>query len=206
MALTRLKFGYQPQPLPPAISDYLDFVSGFVERHRVDLAEGFRGFVPSDYQAVYQCLNAISNSHLLCGNRFCEWGSGLGVVASLAAMIGYESYGVEKDTTLSDVAEEIRQARGISVTLVNGSFIPSGSDDLIDDAFANNDGELSLNTDSDRAYDDLGSELAGFDLVFSFPWPGDTRLTERIFDRFAAQGAILMVYHESESMALHRKK
>lgn len=46
-------------------------------------------FVASDYQVVYTVLAALRRG------RFCEWGSGMGVVTGLAAMLGYNAYGVE---------------------------------------------------------------------------------------------------------------
>ena len=188
------------------VSAFLEAVDDLVEQHRVNTATRFRGFVPSDYVAIYRCLTALYDSHLLCGDRFCEWGSGVSVVASLAAMIGYESYGIEYDGKLCTVAEGIREDFDVPVELVNGSFIPEGVDDLIDDAFATQDGELALHIDPDHAYEEMGYAINDFDLIFSYPWPNDIELTHDIFDRCAAPGAMLLAYYDDESIALYRKE
>ncbi len=50
------------------------------------------GFVPSDFETVYRALRAITEAKLAPGNSLCEWGSGFGVVASLAAMLGFKVF------------------------------------------------------------------------------------------------------------------
>ncbi len=44
------------------------------------------GFALSGFATVYQSLRAIAEAKLAPGNSFCEWGSGFGVAASLAAI------------------------------------------------------------------------------------------------------------------------
>lgn len=205
MTLTQIELAYDSVVVPGEVADFLQAVDALVEQHRVNTAVSFRGFVPSDYIATYRCLKAIYDSHLLCGNRFCEWGSGISVVASLAGMIGYDSYGIEYDRNLCVVAEGISRDFDVPVELVHGSFIPAGVEDLIDDAFATYDGELALHTDPDSAYAEMGQEVDDFDLIFAYPWPNDVELTHDIFDRCAAQGALLLAYYDTDTVALFRK-
>jgi len=205
MALTRIELAYESVSIPTDIFDFLQAVDGLVEQHRVNTAICFQGFVPSDYVLTYQCLRALYDSHLLCGTRFCEWGSGISVVASLAAMIGYEAHGIEYDEQLCGVAEGIRRDFDVPVELVQGSFIPTGVEDLLDEAFATYNGELALHTEPDRAYGELGHGVDDFDLIFTYPWPNDLEVTQHIFDRCAAQGALLLAYYDTDTIALFRK-
>ncbi|MDG2383342.1 MAG: hypothetical protein P8N76_16855 [Pirellulaceae bacterium] len=205
MPLNTIPFDYKSIAIPPEITQFLNSVDDLVESHRVNTAKRFRGFVPSDYPDLYQCLKAIHASDLTCGNRFCEWGSGISVVTSLAAMIGFESYGIEYDTTLCDVAAQIHQGLQVPVNIVNGSFIPEGVDDLIDKAFSEQEGELALHTEPDSAYDEIGYEIEDFDLIFAYPWPNDVALIHNLFERRAAQGALLLIYYETDLIDLHRK-
>ena len=205
MTLTRIELAYESVSVPTEIFDFLQAIDDLVEQHRVNTAVCFRGFVPSDYVATYRCLKSLYDSHLLCGDRFCEWGSGVSVVASLAAMIGYESYGIEYNRTLCTVAEGISREFKVPVELVHGSFIPAGVEDLIDDAFATYDGELALHTDPDSTYAELGYGVDDFDLIFSYPWPNDVEVTHDIFDRCAAQGALLLAYYDTDTITLFRK-
>ena len=57
-------------------------------------------FVVCDFALADAAIDWICRERLLCGDSFCEWGSGLGVVASMAAMLGFESYGIEIDEQL----------------------------------------------------------------------------------------------------------
>ena len=206
MTLHCVEFEHEPLPTPHNIVEFLSAVDELIEQHRVNSATTFRGFVPSNYPVIYGCLKSIYDSRLVCGDRFCEWGSGVGVVASLAAMVGYESYGIEYDGNLCRVAEGIRAAFDVPVKLVHGSFIPEGVEDLIDDAFVSYDGELALHTGADRAYDEIGYAIRDFDLIFAYPWPNDIELTYKIFDRCAAQAALLLVYYDDAAIALYRKQ
>ena len=206
MTLNCIEFDHESQATPGKIVEFLRAIENVVKQHRVNTATSFRGFVPSDYQVIYRCLKALFDSHLLTGERFCEWGSGVSVVASLAAMIGYESFGIEYDGNLCTAAEGIHEEFDISVALVNGSFIPEGVEDLIIDAFAACDGELALHTDADRAYEDIDYAINDFDIIFAYPWPNDLELTLKIFDRCAARGAMLLAYCDVDSIALYRKE
>jgi hypothetical protein len=205
MTLNCIEFDSESVATPSEIVEFLRAVDHLVESHRVNTPTKIRGFVPSDYLAIYPCLKVVYDSHLLCGDRFCEWGSGVGLVASLAAMVGYESYGIEYDGNLCTVAEGIFEDFDVPVNLVNGSFIPDGVEDLVQDAYATHDGELALHTDPDRAYDEIGYAINDFDLIFAYPWPNDVELTHGIFDRCAARGAMLLAYYDADSIALYRK-
>ncbi|MDZ4852394.1 MAG: hypothetical protein SGI77_24160 [Pirellulaceae bacterium] len=164
------------------------------------------GFYPSCFEMVYRALFEISERRLSAGNAFCEWGSGFGVTASLAAMLGFDSYGIEIDPELYEVSESLAEQFGIPVTFIMGSFIPAGSDRIIDRAYTNFDGDLMLTPHSDATYENLGLEVGDFDLIFAYPWPKDAKLTASLFDRFASSDALLLTYNGLESMRLQRKR
>ncbi len=206
MSLQQIPLDPTNVTVPREIIEFLREIEGVVETHRTNTPMALRGFVPSDYRMVYACLKSLRDSNLLCGDRFCEWGSGVGVVAILAAMVGFESYGIEYDPALCAVAEKMSEEFAAPVKFVPGSFVPDGVEDLIDEAFTTQEGELSLYPDADQAYDELGYTIDDFDLVFTYPWPNDVELTLAIFDRCAARGALLLAYHADRSIALHRKR
>ena len=60
-------------------------------------------------------------------------------------------------------------------------------------------------TDWPSGYDELGKDIDEFDLFFAFPWPGEHRYWESIFDHHAADGALLLTYHGIERLRLHRR-
>ena len=129
------------------------------------------GFVPSDFKMVYHALRAITEGNLAPGNSLCEWGSGLGVVASLAAMLEFKVCGIEIERGLVDASRRLADDFGLPVKFVQGSFIPSGAESCAEEAYADNNAEYSwLVTGADNAYDELGLDPDDFDVVFASPW------------------------------------
>lgn len=206
VSLKEIDLANTQSALPGDVADFLAEADERVGHFRSKNFCGFRGFVPSDFVALYHALREITTSNLMTGSDFCEWGSGLGVVASLAAMLGLDAVGIEIDRDLVDGANELANDFDIPVEFVNGSFIPQGADSLIDSAYAECDGALSLDAHADAAYDELGLEVRDFDLIFAYPWPNDEELTASLFERFAAPGALLLTYDEANSVRLRRKR
>ena len=164
------------------------------------------GFAPSGFGTVYQSLRAIAEAKLAPGNSFCEWGSGFGVAASLAAMLKFRSYGIEIESDLVDASKRLADDFGLPVEFVHGSFIPPGSGTYAKEACANNNAEFSgLVTDADNPYCELGFEPDDFDVVFAYPWPGDEHVIENLFAHYAAEGALLLTYNKYHSVRLRRK-
>jgi hypothetical protein len=159
------------------------------------------GFVPSGFVSVYHALRAITAANLAPGTSLCEWGSGFGVVASLAAMLEFKACGIEIEKDLVDASRRLADDFGLPVEFVHGSFIPSGAE-----AYADNNAEFSwLVTDSDNAYDELGLDLDDFDVVFAYPWPGEEYLITSLFEKYAAEGALLLMYDQFNSVRLLSK-
>ena len=80
------------------------------------------GFVPSDFPRVYRVLRAVAEARATPGNLFCEWGSGFGVTACLAAMLDFDAVGIEIDSDLVDATVE-QEASRLRETPVQ-SFLP----------------------------------------------------------------------------------
>ncbi|QDV53195.1 hypothetical protein Enr17x_52670 [Gimesia fumaroli] len=164
------------------------------------------GFVPSDYKTVYHALQAITVGNLAPGNSFCEWGSGFGVVASLAAMLEFMACGIEIEEELVDASRRLADDFGLPVEFVQGSFIPSGAESCAEEAYVDNNATYSwLITDAEDGYEELQLDLDEFDVVFAYPWPGEDYLISSLFEKYAAEGALLLTYDYPESVYLRRK-
>ena len=164
------------------------------------------GFVQSDYTTVYAALQAVLGTPGSACRSFCEWGSGLGVVTSLASML-----------ELSALWDRDRPEAGGSGRRVGSRFrtgcrvhswqlhpAPGGSDRRT--GLRRQCGRDVLARDEhDNAYDELGLDVDDFDLIFAYPWPGEQQVVEQLFDRFAARGALLLLYDQFDSVRLLRK-
>jgi len=174
-------------------------VSQFVRNSPIHLT----GFVASDFVAVYRSRRAITEANLAAGSSLCEWGSGFGVVASLAAMLEFKVCGIEIDGGLVDASRRLADDFGLPVEFVHGSFIPSGAEACAEEAYADNNAEYSwLVTDADDAYDELGLDPDDFDVVFAYPWPGEEYLIASLFEKYAAENALLLMYDQFNSVRL----
>jgi hypothetical protein len=160
----------------------------------------FPGFVPSDYHGIYGVLCGLAESDR-ADRGFCEWGSGFGVVACLAAMLDFDAVGIEIEEELVDAARQFAEDFGLPVEFVHDSFIPADYQP-ISVAF----GEFSwLVTERRGAHQELTFEPEEFDIIFAYPWPDDERATADLFERYAADHAVLLTYHESDRYRLRRK-
>jgi hypothetical protein len=177
-------------------------VSQFVRNSPIRIT----GFVPSDFVTVYHSLRAITEASLAPGTSFCEWGSGFGVVASLAAMLEFKVCGIEIERGLVDASRRLADDFGLPVEFVHGSFVPSGAEADVEEAYADTSAEYFwLSTDADGAYNELGLGPHDFDVVFAYPWPGEECLIEGLFEKYAAEEALLLTYDQYNSVRIRRK-
>jgi len=192
-----------PEPedaaLPPRVVAVIEEaerrVASILERRTVP------GFVCSEYRRVGRALRGIVEENLATGNALCEWGSGLGVVALMAACQGLNACGIEIDPGLVDAANELAEDLGLDVEFVCGTFVPHGGEDLTD--VLQEFGWLSAG--GACGYDLLGADPDEFDVVFAYPWPGEEAVIEGLFERFAADSALLLTFHGLEGLRLRRK-
>jgi hypothetical protein len=173
------------------------------ERRAAAIAErGTRpGFVCSDFERVSRALHAIRDANLATGDLCCEWGSGLGVVAMLTALEGFHACGIEIDPLLVDEANALAEESGLDVEFVCGTFVPPGGEHLTD--VEQEFGWLSAG--GQCGHELLGIEPDELDLVFAYPWPGEEQVVEDLFERFAADDALLLTFHGLEDLRLQRK-
>ncbi len=153
------------------------------------------GFAPSDFEIVYHVLRAIVDKNNTPGNLFCEWGSGFGVVASLAGMLGFDAYGIEIDRDLYDASRSLASEFELPAKFIHGNFISHGDFKTVNE-FA---------TERASAYQKLGLHVYDFDVVFAYPWPSEERVIEELFERRAREGALLMTFNRYNFVRLHRK-
>lgn len=186
----------------PAIEGFLSDAEARIEAFTRRRSPPIHNFVACDFRVVSDSLQWIISQSLLTGETMCEWGSGFGVVAMLAAWHGLDAVGIEVEPDLIQQADSLASDYELDVHFGQGSFIPDEASALVQ-SFSD---IAHIDVDSRSAYDDLDFEPADFDLFFAFPWPGEQECWESIFDHVASSGAMLLTYQGINDMQLLRKQ
>ncbi len=157
-------------------------------------------FVAADYGLVYQHLDWITENQPSIGRRFLEWGCGFATVACLADDLDWASYAIESHIDLVKQARLTMQQCGANIELFEGNFLPSSAEQLAADPML-----PSLGHPGESPYEVWDLEIDDFSLIYSYPWPGEDEFHEDVFDRFAANGAMLLMFIGPNEMRLWRK-
>lgn len=152
--------------------------------------ERIPSFEPSNYFAAAGVLSAIRKQGLVRGNRFCEWGSGFGIVTCLAAMAGFDACGIEIEANLIENAMELAVDYGLDVQYHHGSYRP----------------EKRLDPETWASAFSGPQCFSPFeqDLIYIYPWPAEVAQTERLFRRFAPSGALMVSYQGGGNFRVRR--
>lgn len=147
----------------------------------------FHPFVASDYDAVRRALEV----HCRPGQRFLELGSANGAITLMAAALGCDAYGLELDSDLVRTAREMATRVGVSATFVVGSFLPAG----YRWPSADDQGYTSTLDAGESGYVKLGKGLDDFDIVFAYPWDGDTALMLNLVRDYGSAESLVLLHH-----------
>jgi predicted O-methyltransferase YrrM len=188
-------------PMPADVSALIADAKERIDELEDKSRAAMPAFVPSDFELTYRALVAVDQANLATGRRFLEWGSGIGVVACLAATLGFDAIGIEIEAPLVEIADELAAAHHLDAEFICGSFVPHGTEITVGTA----DDFAWLSTTGPVAYDDLDLEPNDFDMIFAYPWPGEEQIIFDLFAAHAANGALLLTYHGIEGVRLQRK-
>ena len=188
-------------PIPAEIGRRIEWARARIEafQDRWDRPQ-IEQFVAADYTLVYQSLCWMLQTQPMIGRRFLEWGSGFAVVSALAAELDFDAIGIEAEHDLLREGNRTIRDWEAPVELVHGNFLPPGCESLAEDPAL-----PSLGHPVVSGYRQLGMELDDFAIVYAYPWPGEDAFHESVFDRYAARGAMLMLFCGPNDVRLWRK-
>jgi hypothetical protein len=131
----------------------------------------------------------------------------------MAALLGYEAYGLEIDTELVRLSRAIARRLRIPVEILCTSLFPEGYE-----AYAGVDGVALVTPAASRSapnandagrrplrYEGMAIDIAAIGVFFAYPWPEEQELMQQLFDAVAREGAILVVYHTDTDIRVFRK-
>lgn len=211
MALEALDLDFPTIDLPAAVARLIEESERRLDqfyakqRHR-----RFPRFLPSDSALVFAAMAYVTQHDLVPGRVFCEWGSGFGTGTCLAALLGYEAYGIEIQSELAQVSREMARELDIPVQILCVSYIPEGyesysgvgGEDLVkSELFL--DPEAAI--DRNLRYEGMDIDIGSIDLFFVYPWPEEQDLMMKLFDAVAVEGAILIAYYSPKEICVYRK-
>lgn len=182
------------------------FIESATERARRFLSHnpGITTLLGSDPRAFCFGLRALRQNGVLRGGNFCDWGSGIGLMAGLAALNGFSAYGIELEPAFVTEAESLCRQFSLPVKFVSGSFVPAGLDECF--GVAGTYGATNWKATRQRdVYHELGKRCAEMDLIYAYPWPREVALYEHLFDATAKSGAVLWLFCQAEGPRLSVK-
>lgn len=153
-------------------------------------------FVAADYERVLATLVSLRAP----GKRFLEWGSATGVIAIMADMLGFESWGIELDADLVEVARDLARRHGSSARFAAGSFLPTGYEWRPRDG----DGRRGTIGYGPSAYPEIGLPLDEFDFVYAYPWTGEEALMRDLMAAYGRRGGTLLLHGGREGVKIIR--
>ena len=184
-------------PIPDDVSRLIDDASARIDDFvAIRIDHPLPAFVPCEFTAVYRVLRSLAAS--MQGGCFVEWGAGFGVVATLAAKLGFDARGIEIQPELVDAAKDLATDHGANVAFACGSFVPHEAQDLIDQT----EWPSWLEAGGHDGHDDIEVDPRDIDLVFAFPWPGESHVIESIFERVCSPGARLLTWGSIDGACL----
>ncbi|QDT06979.1 hypothetical protein K227x_54030 [Rubripirellula lacrimiformis] len=189
------------RPIPDKIKQRIDSALARIERFqdRWDRPQ-IEQFVAADYAHVYQSLDWTLQTQMTIGQRFVEWGCGFAIVSAAAATLGLDVIGIEAEDVLLTQGRETIADWDVELELFHGNFLPPGAQRLADDPML-----PSLGHPVPDAYAKIGLDLDDFAIVYSYPWPGEDDFHEVVFERYAARGALLLMFCGPNDIRLYRK-
>lgn len=146
-------------------------------------------FVACDFAHVYRVLARLRQTQWLSGNQFCEWGCGFGLVACMAAQLGWNVVAIEAEATLVAQAERLTATTGQRIQLLHGNFLPAGAEDLADDPY-----HPSLGHAEPSVYEANDLSVDDFDVIYAYPWPGEEHFLQDVFEHYGRFGSFLVLF------------
>ena len=210
MPIEEIDLKIEGKKLPEKVKNYLrDANKRIDELFETERNRKIPQFIPCNDELLYHWLAAIKTSELCLGKVYCEWGSGYGVGACLASLLGYKSYGIEIERTLIEASRKLAEDSNIAVTIIERDYMPEGFE-----CYEGSGGAELIKPENytygERnefrpRYEGMDADLDEVDIFFIYPWPGEQEFVLEFFQAVAADGALCLIYLGDDEFGLYQK-
>ncbi|MFT5466722.1 MAG: hypothetical protein ACI8UO_001822 [Verrucomicrobiales bacterium] len=211
VALEEIDLSGMEKTLPEAATKVIDEANSRIDDFfETERNRKYPRYLPSDPGPFFLALDFLTREDIPLGKVFCEWGSGFGVHACLAALLEYESYGLEIETELVELASTLAEDLGLKAEFLKTSYVPEGFESytglggeelvLPDEFTTSNRGD-----DFEPSYEGMPHLASEIDVIFVYPHPNDQEFMHQLFDAIACEGAILVAYYAHGDIHAFRK-
>jgi hypothetical protein len=143
-------------------------------------------FIAADYDVVLRELQRLRRP----GASFLECGCATGVITIMADLLGFDACGIEIDADLVAIARRLADKYESTARFALGSFLPTGYE------YRDPTGDRRLGTlmQGNSGFPQLARSLEDFDIVFAYPWEGESAVLEDLMKRYGGSDAQLLLY------------
>ncbi len=202
MALVPIEIPIAPEPPSAREAAWIAAVQARAARFQAQHPE-VRTLLASDPQAFCAGLRALRRHGHLNGLKFCDWGCGLGTLVGLAALQGFQSYGIEREPLFVTEAQALLRQFSLPAQIVAGSFIPKDLGNRF--RVVGTYGATDWQPPEEDAYQALGIACKEMDWIYAYPWPREVDLYAQLFDTLARPGALLWLYRQGAAPLFYEK-
>ncbi len=211
MAIIQIDLPISGIKISPEIARFIKSADRMMEEY--DDANEYRkrpNFVHCDPQLFYATIRYATDLNLPLGRVFCEWGSGFGMSTCIAALLGYEAYGIELDPEVVKLSRKLAQSQDINATILETSYFPNGFSSYP----GSGDDELIVPPEYSRIhgevrhmprYEGMACDTDEIDLFFVYPWPKEHEMFQDLFNAVAGDGAVLIAYYGDGEICAYQK-
>jgi len=180
MSIQPLDSIFPPADLPHHVEVLLHETSDSLENW--ERTRPHHSFIPADYVLLYDALHMLRRK-MPPTPRFMEWGSGLGIVAMLAASLGWRAEGIEIERGLVNESRHFSKLFDLPILIHEASFFPKDP----------------------NVFEQLEEACAKCDLIYVYPWPDQEVEIFDLFDQLAKPGSHLLTYYGVEDVRIFQK-
>lgn len=211
MSINQIELRLDGIKMPPEVAKFVEIadraMDEYDDQHEYKKRPNFVHCDPVLFHAAIAC---VTEQDLPLGRVFCEWGSGFGMSTCIAALLGYEAYGIEIDPDVVKYSRALAKRQNIDVTILETSYFPEGFSSYT----GSGDDELIVPPEYSRAHGDIlhmprypGMEIDTdeIDLFFVYPWPKEHEMFQDLFKAIAGDGAVLIAYYGDGEICAYQK-